>query len=89
MLGSTAADGHPVVEPFDLPGLFFGDTGPGVEVESNGIVFTVVGAGNKPDHVWWVKDGVLYWVSNTIFADLTREQLLAIAISTVPVPAAS
>ena len=63
--------------------------GPGVEVESNGIVFTVVGAGNKPDHVWWVKDGVLYWVSNTIFADLTREQLLAIAISTVPVPAAS
>jgi len=49
----------------------------------------VVGAGNKPDHVWWVKDGVLYWVSNTIFADLTREQLLAIAISTVPVPAAS
>jgi polyisoprenyl-teichoic acid--peptidoglycan teichoic acid transferase len=62
--------------------------GPGVEVESNGIVFTVVGAGNKPDHVWWVKDGVLYWVSNTLFADLSREQLLAIAISTVPVPTA-
>lgn len=61
---------------------------PGAEVESGGIVYTVVGASNKPDHVWWVKDGVLYWVSNTLFADLSREQLLAIAISAVPVPAA-
>ena len=62
--------------------------GRGVEVQGNGVVYTVVGAGNKPDHVWWVEDGVLYWVSNTIFADLSREQLLAIAISTVAVPAA-
>jgi polyisoprenyl-teichoic acid--peptidoglycan teichoic acid transferase len=61
---------------------------PGVEVQGDGVIYTVVGATNKPDHVWWVKDKVLYWVSNTIFGDLTREQLLAIAISTVSVPAA-
>jgi LCP family protein required for cell wall assembly len=60
----------------------------GVEVQGDGVVYTVVGAGNKPDHVWWVKDGVLYWVSNTIFADLSREQLLAVAISAVAVPPA-
>ena len=58
---------------------------PGVQVQGDGVVYTVVGAGNKPDHVWWVKGGVLYWVSNTIFGDLTREQLLAIAISAVSV----
>ena len=61
--------------------------GPGVEVQGDGIVYTVVGAGNRPDHVWWAKDGVLYWVSNTIFGDLTREQLLAMALSTAPVTA--
>ena len=62
--------------------------GPGVAVQAGGVTYTVVGATNKPDLVWWVKDGVLYWVSNTIFADLTREELLAIAISAVTVPAA-
>jgi LCP family protein required for cell wall assembly len=60
--------------------------GPGVEVRAGGITYTVVGATNKPDHVWWVKDGVLYWVSNTIFADLTREELAAVAVSAVAVP---
>lgn len=60
--------------------------GPGVELQVGGVTYTVVGAVNKPDHVWWTRDGVLYWVSNTIFADLSREQLLAIAISTVAVP---
>jgi polyisoprenyl-teichoic acid--peptidoglycan teichoic acid transferase len=61
---------------------------PGVKVSGGGgIVFTAVGSANKTDHVWWVKDGVLYWVSNTIFADLSREQMLAIALSSVDVPA--
>ena len=58
----------------------------GIQVGAAGITYTVVGAMNKPDLVWWFRDGVLYWVSNTIFGDLSREQLLAIAISTVPVP---
>ena len=59
--------------------------GVGIKVETGGVTYTMVGATNKPDLVWWVKDGVLYWVSNTIMADVSREQLLAIAISTVPV----
>ncbi len=63
--------------------------GPGVEVKVDGVVYTAVGASNKPDHVWWEEDGVLYWVSNTIFSDLSREQLLAVAISAVAVPPAT
>jgi len=59
--------------------------GPGVEVEVAGVTYTVVGATNKPDHVWWIQGGVLYWVSDTIFTDLTREQLLAVAFSCVTV----
>jgi hypothetical protein len=62
---------------------------PGVKVEGDGVTYSVVGASNKTDIVWWVKDGVLYWVSNTIFADLTREQMIAIAVSCVAVPAAN
>jgi polyisoprenyl-teichoic acid--peptidoglycan teichoic acid transferase len=63
---------------------------PGVKVQGDdGIVYTVVGTSNKADHVWWVKNDVLYWVSNTLFAELTREQMLAIALSTVEVPAAN
>jgi len=37
--------------------------GPGVKVQVGDVTYTVVGAVNKPDHVWWVKDGLLYWVS--------------------------
>jgi polyisoprenyl-teichoic acid--peptidoglycan teichoic acid transferase len=59
----------------------------GLKLQGDGILFTAVGSANKTDHVWWVKDGVLYWVSNTIFADLSREQMLAIALSSVEVPA--
>jgi LCP family protein required for cell wall assembly len=61
---------------------------PGVRVQGDGVVYTVVGSSTKIDHVWWVQNSVLYWVSNTIFADLSREQMLAIAISMVAVPAA-
>lgn len=60
--------------------------GAGIKIETGGVAYTLVGATNKPDLVWWVKNDVLYWVSNTIMADLSREQMLAIAISTVPVP---
>ena len=57
----------------------------GTEVKSNGVTYTIVGSSGKVDHVWWVKDGVLFWVTNTLFGDLDREQLLAVAMSTVPV----
>jgi LCP family protein required for cell wall assembly len=60
---------------------------PGARVQGDGVVYTVVGSSTKIDHVWWVQDGVLRWVTNTLFADLDREQLLAVAISMVAVPA--
>jgi polyisoprenyl-teichoic acid--peptidoglycan teichoic acid transferase len=61
---------------------------PGLEVKAGDVTYTVVGAVNKPDHIWWVKDGALYWVSNTIFGDVSREEMLAMAVSTVPVTGA-
>lgn len=62
---------------------------PGEEVKGDGVVFTVIGTSIKTDHVWWVKDDVLHWVSNTLLYELTREQLLAVAISATAVSAAS
>ncbi len=60
---------------------------PGVEVESGGVVYTVVGTSAKVDHVWWVENTILCWVSNTLLYELAGEQLLAVAISTTAVPA--
>ena len=62
---------------------------PGAKVQGDGVVYTVVGSSTKVDHVWWVRDGVLCWVTNTLFADLDREQLLAVAMSMVAVPASA
>jgi LCP family protein required for cell wall assembly len=58
---------------------------PGVQVQGDGVVYTIVGTSTKVDHVWWIRDGVLCWVTNTLFADLDREELLAVAMSTVKV----
>ncbi len=59
---------------------------PGTEVAGPaGVVFTLVGTSAKTDHIWWVSAGVLKWVSNTLYFDLRREELLAIAVSTLPV----
>ena len=58
---------------------------PGVQVQGDAVVFTIVGTSTKVDHVWWIRDGVLCWVTNTLFADLDREELLAMAMSTVKV----
>ena len=55
-------------------------------MQGDGVSYTVVGTSTKVDHVWWIRDGVLCWVTNTLFADLDREELLAVAMSTVPVP---
>jgi hypothetical protein len=62
---------------------------PGMQVRENGVVYTVVGSSTKVDHVWWIQDKVLHWVTNTLFADLDREQLLAVAMSMAAVPAAA
>jgi len=60
---------------------------PGVRVQGDGVIYTVVGSSTKIDHVWWVQNGVLHWITNTLFADLDQEELLAVAISMVAVPA--
>ena len=61
---------------------------PGVDVEGHGTTFTVVGTSTKVDRVWWIQDGVLHWVSNTLRYELTGEKLLAVAMSCVAVPTA-
>ena len=60
---------------------------PGRQVLSGGVVFTLVGTATKTDHVWWIEDGVLHWVANTLMYELPREQLLAVAISATKVTA--
>jgi LCP family protein required for cell wall assembly len=59
---------------------------PGREVEANGIVYTVVGTSQSIDHVWWIKDGVLYWVSNTLSYVLHSSELLKVAQSMIAIP---
>ncbi len=58
---------------------------PGTEVENGGITYNVVGAAGKVDVVWWKKDGVLYWVSNTLSHLLPQSELLRVAQSFSPV----
>jgi LCP family protein required for cell wall assembly len=58
---------------------------PGREVEVNGTVYTVVGTSKSIDHVWWIKDGVLYWVSNTLSYLLHSSELLKVAESMIEV----
>lgn len=59
---------------------------PGAKLKVGDIIYTVVGSSTKCDHVWWTQDKVLHWVSNTLLHELTREQLITVALSTVPVP---
>lgn len=59
---------------------------PGREVEVNGTVYTVVGTSQSIDHVWWIKNGVLYWVSNTLSYLLHSSELLKVAESMIEIP---
>ena len=58
----------------------------GREVEHDGTVFTIVGNTGKVERVWWKSDGVLYWVSNTLFHRLSEKELLAVAEGMIPIP---
>jgi len=60
--------------------------GPGRQVESNGVTYTVVGTSQSIDRVWWVQDGVLYWVSNTLSYYLSSKELLKVAESMIVMP---
>jgi len=44
-----------------------------------------VGTSGKVSHIWWKKDGVLYFVSNTLTYDVSKEDLLKMAVSMAPV----
>jgi polyisoprenyl-teichoic acid--peptidoglycan teichoic acid transferase len=58
---------------------------PGAKIVKGGITYNVVGTEGKVDHVWWKKDGVLFWVSNTLSYLLSQNELLRIAESFSPV----
>ena len=55
-------------------------------VDYNGTTFTVVGTSQRTDHVWWVNNGVLYWVSNTLSYYLSANDLLKVAESMLAIP---
>ena len=57
----------------------------GEEVDRSGTTFTVVTVGGQVERVWWSRNGVLYWVSNTLASVLSRDQLLQVATSMAPV----
>src|SRR5665811_73810 len=59
---------------------------PGEEVTQDGTVFTVVASGGRVERVWWKKDGVLYWVANTLGYRLDRGALLDLAGSMISLP---
>ena len=56
------------------------------EVEYNGTTYTVVGTSQSIDHVWWKKNGVLYWVSNTLSYYLSTNELIKVAESMIVIP---
>lgn len=60
---------------------------PGKQVTYNGTVFTVVGTVDKVERVWFKKNGVLYWVSNSLSRVASEAELLAMAESMIPIPA--
>lgn len=60
--------------------------GEGRELKKDGITYTVVGTSHNTDRVWWVQDGVLYWVSNTLSYYLNSTELLKVAQSMIVIP---
>jgi len=59
---------------------------PGRQVVYNGTTFTIVGTYDRTERVWWEKDGVLYWVSNTISHYLNPTELVKVAASMITIP---
>jgi LCP family protein required for cell wall assembly len=55
-------------------------------VVHDGITYTIVGTSQNTDHVWWIQDNVLYWVSNTLSYSLNPKELLKVAESMMLVP---
>jgi LCP family protein required for cell wall assembly len=59
---------------------------PGRQITYNGAVFTVVGTADKVERIWWRRNGVLYWVSNSLSRVASEAELLAMAESMIPIP---
>lgn len=47
----------------------------------DGKAFREVGNGHHIQDIGWVDDGVLYWINNTLFDDLSNAQIIAMAES--------
>jgi hypothetical protein len=60
--------------------------GEGTQKTYNGTTYTIVGTNQRTDHVWWVNNGVLYWVSNTLSYYLSAKELLKVAESMIVIP---
>jgi polyisoprenyl-teichoic acid--peptidoglycan teichoic acid transferase len=58
----------------------------GEEVTTSGVTYTVVGSGQKVDHIWWKKDGVLYFISNTLAHTVSKGDLLKMAETMIVIP---
>lgn len=58
----------------------------GIQKQYNGTTYTIVGTNQRTDHVWWVNNGVLYWVSNTLSYYLSWKELLKVAESMLVIP---
>lgn len=54
---------------------------PGRRYVVDGRTFTAVGPSGRPERIWWVSDGLLYWVSNTLGSVLTERELLGVSSS--------
>ena len=46
-----------------------------------GVTYLYVNTGGKVQDVGWIAHGALYWISNTIFQDLSNDQMFALAES--------
>jgi len=58
----------------------------GEEVTSAGVTYTLVGSSQDVDHIWWVKNGVLYFISNTLTYTVSKAHLLKMAESMMAIP---
>jgi LCP family protein required for cell wall assembly len=58
----------------------------GEEVTHDGVTFTVVGSDQRVDHIWWKKDGVLYFLSNTLMYTVGKSEMLKMAESMIAIP---
>lgn len=57
--------------------------GNGREVDYNGTVFTVVRDADGVERIWWRRNGVLYWVSNSLNRVASGDELMQMAKSMV------